>query len=118
MCCAQEQMNYMSYNEKSDVWSLGCLLHELCALRPPFTAANQKELATKICVGSFSRLPLRYSADLNKVIAVMLQVDVSAHMASNWGFRISHDFQCIKYILLNDIHFSAGKTSGMVGKLY
>lgn len=70
-----EQMNYMSYNEKSDIWSLGCLLYEVCALRPPFTAGNQKDLASRICVGSFSRLPIRYSNDLNRLITFMLQVD-------------------------------------------
>lgn len=70
-------MNYMSYNEKSDVWSLGCLLYELCALRPPFTASNQRELATRIRVGRFARLPMRYSDDLNEVIGCMLQVEVS-----------------------------------------
>ena len=73
----QEQMNYMSYNEKSDVWSLGCLLYELCALRPPFTAANQRDLTTRIRAGRYTRLPLRYSQDLNEVISSMLRVDVS-----------------------------------------
>jgi serine/threonine protein kinase len=36
------------YNERSDIWSLGCLLYELTSLRPPFTASNQLALAKKI----------------------------------------------------------------------
>ncbi|NP_001079490.1 NIMA-related kinase 2 S homeolog [Xenopus laevis] len=69
-----EQMNRMSYNEKSDIWSLGCLLYELCALSPPFTAYNQKELAEKIREGRFRRIPYRYSEELNQVITNMLHL--------------------------------------------
>ncbi|NXM86114.1 NEK2 kinase, partial [Oenanthe oenanthe] len=69
-----EQMNYMSYNEKSDIWSLGCLMYELCALSPPFTACNQKELAEKIREGRFRRIPYRYSDELNNLLREMLNV--------------------------------------------
>ncbi|NWZ79084.1 NEK2 kinase, partial [Poecile atricapillus] len=69
-----EQMNYMSYNEKSDIWSLGCLVYELCALSPPFTAYNQKELAEKIKEGRFRRIPYRYSDELNDLLKEMLNV--------------------------------------------
>ncbi|NXB48886.1 NEK2 kinase, partial [Leucopsar rothschildi] len=69
-----EQMNYMSYNEKSDIWSLGCLMYELCALSPPFTAYNQKELAEKIREGRFRRIPYRYSDELNDLVREMLNV--------------------------------------------
>lgn len=69
-----EQMNRMSYNEKSDIWSLGCLLYELCALSPPFTAFNQKDLAEKIRIGKFRRIPYRYSEELNLILTKMLNL--------------------------------------------
>ncbi|XP_028997543.1 serine/threonine-protein kinase Nek2 [Betta splendens] len=69
-----EQINCMSYNEKSDIWSLGCLLYELCALSPPFTAYNQKQLAEKIREGKFRRIPYRYSEELNTLLSKMLNL--------------------------------------------
>uniref|UniRef100_A0A3P8RWP1 Serine/threonine-protein kinase Nek2 n=1 Tax=Amphiprion percula TaxID=161767 RepID=A0A3P8RWP1_AMPPE len=69
-----EQINRMSYNEKSDIWSLGCLLYELCALSPPFTAYNQRELAEKIREGKFRRIPYRYSEELNTLLNKMLNL--------------------------------------------
>ncbi|XP_036406407.1 serine/threonine-protein kinase Nek2 isoform X1 [Megalops cyprinoides] len=69
-----EQMNRTSYNEKSDIWSLGCLVYELCALSPPFTAYNQKELAEKIREGKFRRIPYRYSEELNTLLSKMLNL--------------------------------------------
>ncbi|KPP61669.1 serine/threonine-protein kinase Nek2-like [Scleropages formosus] len=97
-----EQINRLSYDEKSDIWSLGCLVYELCALSPPFTAYNQKELAEKICVGKFRRIPYVYSSELNTLLSRMLhlkdymrpsvesilQSDLIAHMVAEEERRI------------------------------
>nr|XP_018669499.1 serine/threonine-protein kinase Nek2 isoform X1 [Ciona intestinalis] len=69
-----EQMNKMQYNDKSDIWSLGCLIYELCALVPPFTAPNQKMLAVKIKEGQFRRIPSKYSNELQDCVASMLNL--------------------------------------------
>lgn len=43
-----EQINNLKYNEKSDIWSAGCLLYEMASLIPAFNAANPLSLAVKI----------------------------------------------------------------------
>ena len=70
-----EIINEKSYDERSDIWSLGCLIYELAALRPPFDAKNQISLAVKINAGRFLRVPKCYSDDLQNAIRSMLQVD-------------------------------------------
>lgn len=72
---APEQVNELPYNEKCDIWSLGCLLYEMAALAPPFEAANQLALAVKIKAGRVSRLPEQYSEELNQAVRSMLQLD-------------------------------------------
>jgi NIMA (never in mitosis gene a)-related kinase len=47
----------MSYNSKSDIWALGCLAYELCALEPPFQAKNHMGLIAKIKSGKVKPLP-------------------------------------------------------------
>ena len=36
------------YNEKSDIWALGCILYELCTFKHPFETTNQAALVNKI----------------------------------------------------------------------
>jgi len=70
-----EQIKESKYNEKSDIWSAGCVLYEIASLHPPFEAANQLALAMKIKNGKFDRLPFRYSEELQRVLASMIRVN-------------------------------------------
>lgn len=72
-----EQIDEKEYNERSDIWSLGCFLFELATFNPPFEATNHLSLALKIKNGKVERIPSRFSEELNRVIAWMLSIDQS-----------------------------------------
>ncbi len=62
-----------SYDERSDVWALGCLVYQMAALRPPFVAKSPIALAHKIVNAPPKPLPPRYSSDLHFVVHRMLE---------------------------------------------
>ncbi|KAI9596113.1 kinase-like domain-containing protein [Syncephalis fuscata] len=64
------------YDAKTDIWSLGCIIYEMCALHPPFPATNLQELNQKIRSGIVSKLANIYSRELNDFIMAMLKVNV------------------------------------------
>jgi NIMA (never in mitosis gene a)-related kinase len=63
------------YNHKSDIWSLGCVLYELCTFKHPFEAKNQGSLIMKIVKGQYASLPNNYSAELRELVRLLLMKD-------------------------------------------
>lgn len=39
------------YDFKSDIWSVGCIIYELCTLKPPFRGSNLQELFKTVTKG-------------------------------------------------------------------
>ena len=70
-----EQIEETKYNEKSDIWSLGCFLYEMAALRPPFQAKNQIMLGMRIKSGKIERIDKMYSNELWKCICLMMNIN-------------------------------------------
>jgi NIMA (never in mitosis gene a)-related kinase len=68
--CAAEK-----YTLKSDIWSLGCIIYELCTREPPFNAKTHFQLVQKIKEGKIAPLPAIYSAELFAVIKDCLRVN-------------------------------------------
>ncbi|KAM8821542.1 serine/threonine-protein kinase Nek5 [Eudromia elegans] len=62
------------YNNKTDIWSLGCVLYELCALKHPFEGNSLHQLVLKICRGHFQPVSPNYSYDLRILISQLFKI--------------------------------------------
>nr|XP_025041363.1 serine/threonine-protein kinase Nek5 [Pelodiscus sinensis] len=62
------------YNNKTDIWSLGCVLYELCTLKHPFEGNSLHQLVLKICRGHFVPVSPKYSYDLRILISQLFKI--------------------------------------------
>ena len=88
------------YNDKSDVWALGCILYELCTFKHPFEARSQGALILKILNNKPEPINNTFSKELNNIIYMLLD--------KNYDKRPS----CIE-ILKNNMIISKIKSLGL-----
>jgi len=77
-----EPKNYMApeifkkegYNTKSDIWSLGVILYEMCTFNKPFDDENQDNLYQKIINAKYASIGNKYSKELIALIDEMLRI--------------------------------------------
>ncbi|XP_067298880.1 uncharacterized protein [Pseudorasbora parva] len=62
-------------DEKSEIWSLGCVIYEMCMLKCAFTAKSTVEIISKILTSSYEPLPETFSEDLRQLVKDTLQID-------------------------------------------
>lgn len=65
------------YNQKSDIWALGCVLYEMTTLNHAFDANSLNGLACKIIKGRYPPIASRYSKSLRELIGAMLATSPS-----------------------------------------
>ena len=63
------------YDEKSDIWALGCILYEMAALQKTFEGSNLPALVNKIMKGQFAPIRGNYTPLFKQLVRDLLQRD-------------------------------------------
>jgi len=76
---APEVMNNSPYSYPADVWSLGCVVYELCNLTSPFYERNSSlyQLFNKIKSGTFAPVDSSYGPEMQELVSAMVSQETS-----------------------------------------
>ena len=93
------------YNDKSDVWAIGCILYELCCFKYPFDAKSQGALLLKILNNEPEKIDNNYySKDLQKMIDMLLNKNYELRPSCEDILKMKIVLEKAKiYNLLNDV---------------
>ena len=72
---APEIWENKSYDNKIDIWSVGCIIYEMCCLVCPFRSTSILKLALLINKGEYKPIPDIYSDNLSNIISKMIIVN-------------------------------------------
>lgn len=72
-----EVWNNAPYNSMTDIWSLGCILYEMCALKRPFTGRDAAQLLAMVIRGQYEPIPKRYSKEVKSIVDSMLNTNAA-----------------------------------------
>lgn len=79
MYISPQVCNGEAYNQKADVWGVGCCLYEICALRPAFVARSMDQLMAKIKRGQHGdEVPFHFNDDIHDLIDDLLTIEADS----------------------------------------
>ncbi|KAK0424078.1 hypothetical protein QR680_008488 [Steinernema hermaphroditum] len=85
------------YNEKSDIWALGCILYEMACLQKTFDGANLPAVVNKIMKAEYNQVKGPYSNKLKILIRQMLKTDAKERPTAKELLEFIHKGRKISY---------------------
>ena len=64
------------YDQKSDIWSIGCILYEMCTNNFAFGGNTVEEIKEAVCKKDPPQLPDLYNVDLKQLLNRYLHVSL------------------------------------------
>ena len=110
-----EMYNNIKYDNKIDIWALGCILFEMATLSVPFHGNNIKSLKKNIIKGHFNDDKLNYySPDIKHMISLMLNKNYYSRPSIH---DIIHSPIFKKHETELNLHYSYKHSNTIINKL-
>jgi len=101
-----EVLEGKEYDYSADIWSLGCIFHELCCLKRPFPDDRYEFIReSKLKPYYDCEIPMRYNPGIRKLIKSMLNFD--KNLRSSCEELLKNDYLKTKVELREDIKSKA-----------
>ncbi|XP_042521851.1 serine/threonine-protein kinase Nek11 [Dipodomys spectabilis] len=94
-----EALTHQGYDTKSDIWSLACILYEICCLSHAFTGSNFLSIILKIVEGDTPSLPERYPRELNSIMESMLNKSPSLRPSAIEILKVPYIDEYLQHLL-------------------
>jgi serine/threonine-protein kinase ULK/ATG1 len=111
---APEIFEMKEYDAKADVWSIGCVLFEMCTGEPPFKGSNHRELFMNIRSKSL-RLPsnVTLSSEVTEILQRLLELNPQRRVSLDMLYRVTERMS--EMLVLPESTNSQGAVPGIIG---
>ncbi|XP_023562330.1 serine/threonine-protein kinase Nek11 isoform X2 [Octodon degus] len=95
-----EALKHQGYDTKSDIWSLACILYEMCCMNHAFTGSTFLSIVLNIVGGDTPSLPPRYPRELNTIMESMLNKSPSLRPSAMEILKIPYIDAQLQHLML------------------
>lgn len=94
-----EALKHQGCDAKSDIWSLACILYEMCCMDHAFSGSNFLSVVLNIVEGNTPSLPDRYPRELNIIMSRMLNKSPSLRPSAAEILKAPYVEECLQQLM-------------------
>ncbi|KAH0503516.1 Serine/threonine-protein kinase Nek11 [Microtus ochrogaster] len=94
-----EALKHQGYDAKSDIWSLACILYEMCCMDHAFAGSSFLSVVLNIVEGNTPSLPERFSRELNTIMECMLNKSPSLRPSAIEVLKIPYIEEHLQHLM-------------------